>query len=194
MILKPNRIVFTGGGTHINFLNLQREKEDEKKMLATKLALNWLKLNRWDSSSADYTEIYETAWIEKMMLVETAYGVAEIRELSKSILQGQRKLLADVGLIVSRTGEILKNQEVIINNQGEILLIVTENLEVSYEILGNVQDIKATVEDMANNGIIIKKNDYKGGSAGGGSMMKYLIIGAIVLGVIIYFKKKKKKK
>jgi hypothetical protein len=173
------------------FATMQREKAEEKKILATKLALNWLRLNRWDKSAADYAEIYQTAWIEKMMIVETAYSVAEIKNDVAQIKSTQQRLLADVGLIVDRTGQILQNQEVIIKQNGEILLIVKENLEVSYEILGNVKDIKASVEDMQRNGVIVKSNAYQGGAT---SYIKYLVIGGLILMAIVYIKRRNAKK
>ena len=168
----------------------QDNKSEEKKLLATRLALNYLKVNRWDESSPDYIEVYQTAWVEKMLLVKTAYGVAEIADIARQLKKGQDRLLVDVGIIVSRTGQILKNQEVIIEQNGTILAIVQENLGVSYEILGNVKDIKASVEDMQNNGVRIKRNNYKGSP----NYTTYIIIGVIALIVIVYVKKRFGKK
>ena len=175
-----------------SFSLMQQDKTEEKKLLATRLALNWLKLNNWDKSNPDYADVYKTAWVEKMLLVETAYSVNEILSISQELKLQQNKLLADVGLIVNRTGEILKNQEIIITQNGEILDVTnqildvtTENLAVSYEVLGNVKDIKASVNDMQQNGVKIKANYYRGNS-----YLKYIIAAGLILIVIVYVKKK----
>lgn len=182
-----------------DFDKMQREKTEEKKLLATRLALNWLKLNNWDENAPDYAEVYQTAWIEKMLLVETAYGVNEILSIAQELKQQNNKLLADVGIIVSRTGEILKNQEVIITQNGQILDITgqildvtTENLAVTYEVLGNVKDIKATVNDMEQNGVKIRQNNYQGGSKT--NYVKIIVIAGLILVAIVFVKKKFGKK
>jgi len=183
---------FVAKGKKTVFDELQAQKSEEQKVLATKLTLNYLKIARWNEGEVDFEEVYQTAWIEKLMFVETAYNVTQTLELAKKIDQNTKQIMADVGLIVSRTGEILKNQEIIIKQNGEILLIVKENLAVSYEILGNVKDIKASIDDMQQNGITVKQNDYKGG--GNSSMVKYIIIAAIVFAILIFIKKKYGKK
>lgn len=169
------------------FDQMQRTEMDEKKMLATQFTVNYLKVNRWDKSAPDYAAIYQTAWVEKMMFVESVYNISQILELTKSIKNSTDKILVDVGLIVDRTGAILENQEVIIKQNGEILLIVKENLEVSYEVLGNVKDIKASVEDMQNNGVKVVQDNYQGGRA---NYMTYLIVGGLILIALIYIKKR----
>ncbi len=179
-------------GTAITiFDQMQREEMTEKKMLATQFAVNYLKVNRWDKSSPDYAAIYQTAWVEKMMFVESAYSISEILDITRTIKAQNDKILVDVGIIVDRTGQILENQEVIIQQNGQILAVVTENLEVSYEILGNVQDIKASVEDMQNNGVKVLQNNYAGGTA---NYIKYIVIAGLILIAIVYVKRRFGKK
>ena len=186
-----------------SFVILQKQEEEEKKALATKFAVAELKLNRWDSSDVDYQEVYQTVWLEKLMFVEMSYSIEAIKEAAGKILGNQKKMIASVGLIVSRTGEILKNQTIIITKLDEIKVVVDHIEELSEEILVNTETIITNTEDiLANqdkfmtNGITIR--DERKGGVGGGSQannntLLYVGIGAAVLVVLVIVVKMNKK-
>lgn len=178
------------------FLNLQQQEDDEIKSIATNLAYNEMKLNKWTGDEKEWEQVYKTVWVEKLMFVQMTYDVSQILNLSRQLLAGQKKLIAFAGIIISNTGEILKNQEVIITNQGLILDVtgqILENVEdikdmteeilaTNYEILGTVKDIQGDVKDMKANGVKVIWDDYTPGTQ---KIGKYLGIVAGILGAII---------
>lgn len=181
------------------FGEFQASKDKEIKALATRFALNEMKLNKWWGSEREWENVYQTVWVEKLMQIELSYNVAEILGISKQLLSGQQKIITALGVIVSNQGEILYNQEIIITNQGiiidvtgEILLNTEEIIVTTNNILGVVEDIQGTVNDISANGVKIKSNKYTKGIK---SYLKYIAygLGGVLLLVIILKTLKKKK-
>ncbi len=182
------------------FAQLQGEKNDQKKAIATRLAINEMKLNHWAGNELEWQEIYKTVWVEKLMFVELSMDVKEILEVSNKLLSGQKKMIAQLGVIVNNTGQILQNQEIIITNQGVILDVTNqildnteELLEINYEILGTVNDIKGSIDDIKANGVKVVANNYSGGKS---SSYIWIVVGGLVafLMLFIILKMVKKKK
>lgn len=173
-----------------------KEKEEEKKLLATKLALNEMKLNNWVESAAEWEEVYQQTYIEKMMFVEMYYDIKDIKGIAEELKKGQQKILTNQGLIIKNTGEILKNQEIIIKNQEIIIATTGEILGKVNEIADNVEEIKTKLE---NAGYTVKvENGGNNGSglgsvAGKNNMLLYGGIGLAALIVILVIIKKMKK-
>lgn len=165
----------------------------EQKAIATKFALNEMKLNKWSEPSnkgeanayaIQWESIYQTVWLEKLMQVKVAYDVAETLSISKDILTGQQKIITALGVIVNNQGQILQNQEIIITNQGiiidvtnQILTNTEEIIATTNNILGIVQDIQMDINDISANGVTIKSNNYSGGSAKAKSILTYVLMG-----------------
>lgn len=169
-----------------------------KKALATKLAVNELKLNHWTSTDADYELVYKTVFIEKLMFVEMSYNISEIYGMAQELLSGQKQMVATLGLIVSNQGEILRNQRIIITKVDEIKVVVDHIEEISEEILINTETIITNTEEILENQERFEKNGIPisnrvaGSSNGGGgavaannNTLLYVGIGAATLIVLV---------
>ena len=181
------------------YIAVQADKTPDntaKKALATKLAVNELKLNHWSSVDADYQLVYQTVFIEKLMFVEMSYNISEIHGLAEKLLSGQKQMIASLGLIVSRTGEILANQTIIITKLDEIKIVVDQVLVNTEIIITNTEEILAYQERFEQNGIKIRDDRANNGSGGGSSekdnTLLYLGVGVVILVVAYYFMVHKK--
>jgi len=173
----------------------QRDETEAKKALATKFAINELRVNNFSNSEVDFKEVYHIVWLEKLMFVEMSFTVNEINKRAKLLLSNQKEMIASIGLIVSRTGEILENQTIIISELGEIKVISQQTLDNTFIIIEKTDEVLEHLEDFKANGVKIDDRRKESGNNGYGkdNTLMYVGIGVITLVALVVIIKTTKK-
>lgn len=153
-----------------DYIQALGDPNSTKKALATRFAIAELKLNRWEPTNTGYRELYKWIWLEKYFFVQNTFDLKTIKEQGEILLNGQTKLLTEIGLIVQNTGEILEGQTVLVDNTGTIISVVldtqtgvntlqgttTQILNQTSQILAVIYTIQTSIGAIEQNLIVIQ--------------------------------------